>query len=268
MFTGTRSPLFDGDPRPEQVGQGALGDCAKLTQVRGGLRYLIRTRPAAVKDLIWENPDGTVTVALHEVKFYPDGAAIPTGRLFHIRMSKELPVLRSGDQDRSVYAQVRREGVLWPGLVEKALAAVPWTDERAALHAMWHPGEAGLEGYARLGTGATPQEGAEVLAMITGEPAYLIEPRTWPIALATWKDLTEAGKPVSIGVHALKYENTTSSTMERNFLEDHGRNKYETMGPHRYELIGVIHGTADDAARELARFQTGKLHTRPGKTRP
>jgi hypothetical protein len=266
---GEPLPVRHGVLRADQVGQGALGVCGRLSSLRASIDYLARYRPGALDDMIVEKPDGTVAVRFYDVKVYKNGVAVPTGLVWEVRMGRDVPVRIGQGQgpnlhayakdqnlpiypeglDRPAYAN-RSEGVLWPMLWEKAVAAVTyhWSPERAALHAQMRPKVADLRGLELINKGTMPYEKAEVLAQITGEPAYIIKPGTAEEAVALWKDLTGQGLPVAVGLKP---------------AEPGERNEYNAPGGfHAYDVVDVVHGTAAEASRELAGFQTARGYQR------
>lgn len=97
-------PLFgsDGVPRPDDVRQGALGDCYLLA----ALAALAHEHPGAIRRLITDHGNGTYTVHL------------PTG---DVTVDDQLPVVVD-EQLSPTYAQPAPSGALWPAIIEKAAA--------------------------------------------------------------------------------------------------------------------------------------------------
>jgi hypothetical protein len=266
---GKLLPVRDGVPRADEVGQGAIGMCGRLSSLRASLDYLAKYRPEALDNMIVEHPDGTVTVRVYDVQVYKSGVALPTGVVYEVRMGREVPVrvgggenlsmpgyatdlkqpLFSQDLDRPAYT-TRSEGVIWPALWEKAVAAVTyhWSAERVALHAEMRSDVPDLRGFELTNKGTQPFEKAETLAQITGEPAYVITPKTAEEAVALWKDLTSQGLPAAVGLKS---------------VPEGERNEYLAPGGfHAYDALGVVHGTNDDARQVLATFETASGYQR------
>jgi pSer/pThr/pTyr-binding forkhead associated (FHA) protein len=198
---GEEIPLFKGKPGPEQVAQGGLRNCFAMAV----LRSVARTDPDAIADNIWENPDGTITVRLHEPDIVFGGSKL-TGRIVEIRMSKELPVYAE-DPTRPAYANVRRGGAAWPGYYERALAAI------------------NEGGFARLDEGGGGPYISGFLTEITGKPSFYDVDRDPYNAAANWKKLLDAGNPVIVG---------TKSGLENP--------KFGLFSPHAYEVVDVVDG--------------------------
>jgi len=109
------NPLFEsGGPSPNDVTQGAIGDCPVMAALLG-----IATRdPARIEQMIVSLGDGT-----YAVDFNPGGVNT------YIRVDADLPVSSPGSP---VYAQLGQQGALWVALIEKA-----WTYERPVGGSYW-----------------------------------------------------------------------------------------------------------------------------------
>src|SRR5262249_27373194 len=218
---GDPIPVFDGPPTREQTAQGALGDCGVVATVGAVAGH----RPDLISDLIRPRPDGTFEVALHEVAEDGPMAYRPAGRVVHLEVSPEVPVLRH-DPTQAAYMRQTPVGVSWPSLVEKAAAGVDqtWTPAREAENTKGH-------GYHRLSRGTNAWERAELLAQLTGQPAVVRVFDTAPGHEAdverTLRAQLDAHKPVLVGV--------PKPTQP-------GRLPHGLVGGHAYEVVGVGNG--------------------------
>lgn len=88
--SGGKIPLFDGRPGAGQVIDGALNDSETLLAIRA----VARTHPEIIEEMLRKNGDGSVSMRIHEPKYnvYDNYSTEPTGRVFDIRMSPDLPV--------------------------------------------------------------------------------------------------------------------------------------------------------------------------------
>jgi hypothetical protein len=254
---GKPLPVWNDKQTAEDFGQGALGNCVNIAIGREllrmqngelGERFLRDLTPAAaksdswtMKEVIGENPDGSVTVRFHETNIGRDGVAEPTGRMIEMRMEKDLPT-STRNPGRTVYTNARRASALYTGLLEKGTAAVDrsWSEDRAAMDAEQYPEKADLRGFARI-QGNNRWRAAELLSQLTGEPAHSMTFQNAEDAVATWKQLTDAGTPV-IG----------ATRSQLGFADD--GNPYHFVTGHAYGIIGVVHGTLDDARAAAARL--------------
>ncbi|MFF2026451.1 C2 family cysteine protease [Streptomyces sp. NPDC058171] len=160
-FDGQRIALFDGPPRREQTQQGDLGDCGLIA----ALGAVAAHHPEAISQAVRENEDGTYEVRLHQVQKDPNGDWKPfeaTGAVTVLTVTPDLVVPYNGTT-MPAYAQLAG-GVAWPAVLEKALAGVDQTWEEGRIK--------GASGYQRLDLGTRPYHRAEMLAQLTGRPAY------------------------------------------------------------------------------------------------
>lgn len=141
--------LFPHPPSVRDIKQGAIGDCYFMA----GLASIVAQKPEAVKDMIRDNGDGTVTVKLFDVKtaegqktFAPkyltfDKSVLHTDFAIREHASKEAP---------------------WVALLEKAYAI--------------HTGS-----YARMGEGGFA---SDIYETLLGQPAIKQEIQATPLAAA------------------------------------------------------------------------------------
>ncbi|MFT7621148.1 MAG: hypothetical protein ACI9WU_000309 [Myxococcota bacterium] len=111
-----KEKLFNGEPKLEDVQQGAIGDCYLIA----GMASVVTTRPDLVKNMFQDHGDGTVTVTLFTD---PSGKVVgpntPGATGVPIRVTTELPSING----KSTTYAAAPNGVLWPGLLEKAYAS-------------------------------------------------------------------------------------------------------------------------------------------------
>ncbi|MCX5072234.1 C2 family cysteine protease [Streptomyces sp. NBC_00513] len=195
---GGRVPLFDGPPSREQTAQGTLGDCGVIASMGAVAGHL----PEAISNCVKENDDGTYEVTLHQVSKNRPGDLAPyepTGAVTVLTVTPEL-VVPSLDPKNPAYAQVGTGGAAWPVILEKAFAGVDQT---------WEEGKAGqTSGYERLNLGTRAEHRAEMLAQLTGRPAYCDDvPSRYDMngvnpnrqLLDSFREKLEAGSPILIG---------------------------------------------------------------------
>ncbi|MDT0573121.1 C2 family cysteine protease [Streptomyces sp. DSM 3412] len=159
---GDRVPLFDGPPRRDQTEQGSLGDCGVIA----ALGAVAGHRPDDIANCVRENGDGTYEVTLHQVQSRSgDGWQHyeATGGKTVLTVTPDLPV-PTFTPEEPAYASTGGGEMAWVAVMEKALAGVDqtWGDK--------NPDAA--EGYRRLDFGSDPDNRAEILAQLTGLPAY------------------------------------------------------------------------------------------------
>ncbi len=109
-FTG---PLFVNEPTPADVRQGAIGNC----YFPAALAAVAHTNPAAVKDMIKQNPDGSYTV-----RFYENGNK---SRPVEVKVDGDLYVRSFGGPiyGGSLGGPTTKDQMeLWYPLIEKAYA--------------------------------------------------------------------------------------------------------------------------------------------------
>jgi hypothetical protein len=105
-FVKTDKPLFEKEPSPEDIKQGAIGDCFLLA----GLGAMVSKDPGVIKRAILDNGDGTVTVRLFDKQGTRDK---PTFEQKFITFEKS--VLESDEGDHA-------KDSLWVQMMEKAYA--------------------------------------------------------------------------------------------------------------------------------------------------
>ncbi|MCR5487296.1 MAG: hypothetical protein K6F35_07165 [Lachnospiraceae bacterium] len=100
------TPLFPHEPCMENVCQGLLGDCYAMA----AMASLVERKPEAIKEMMKDNGNGTVTVRLYNTKREP----------VYITVKKSVPVDPSiEDDNKDYYAR----NCLWIQMIEKAFAA-------------------------------------------------------------------------------------------------------------------------------------------------
>ncbi|MEO3826215.1 C2 family cysteine protease [Actinomadura sp. B10D3] len=174
---GSRTPLFDGRPKREQVEQGALGDCGVIAT----LGAVAGHHPEAIRDCVRETDDGNYQVRLHEAKYSTSKQRYePTGRPITLTVTPDLPI---DDEYPGVpaFADDPSSGAAWLSVLEKAIAGMDqtWPARRRRLATeLWNvrgnTGDAPT-GYVRLNQGSNPAERAELLTQLTGRPAKTVQ---------------------------------------------------------------------------------------------
>ncbi|WP_371577836.1 C2 family cysteine protease [Streptomyces sp. NBC_01314] len=211
---GTRTPLFDGEPRREQTKQGGLGDCGIIAT----LGAVAQHHPEAIRNCVNENDDGTYSVRLHEAVFDKRYTRYePTGKTIDLTVTPDLPVFDELPQFPA-FADSVSTGVAWAPVLEKAIAGLDqtWSDERKKEYtdtcALRRIHDA-PEGYVRLNRGSLPSDRAELLTQLTGLPA-----KTWELPQGydhtgrsedrqlrdEIRESLDAGLPVLVGSRRLK----------------------------------------------------------------
>lgn len=112
---------------PEDIKQGALGDCYLLS----GLSALAQVNPQAIRDAIKENADGTFTVRFHKDSFL--GLFGRGQKPIEVTVDADFP---TKDGKTQLYTKAK-DGELWPLVIEKAYAKLDG-------------------GYQRVGVGGSP----------------------------------------------------------------------------------------------------------------
>ena len=129
-------PIFTREPIPDDVNQGAIGDCYLVA----ALAAIAASTPGEIYNMIKDNGDGTVNVRM----FDPTGGGAPTAKYFTIQKS----LVTNGRHS---------EGALWVPLLEKAYATMGVV-----------PGGKVSKSYAKMGDGG----GSDVAFLIlTGRVA-------------------------------------------------------------------------------------------------
>ena len=192
VYSKSQDALFRGRPDPSQVVPGVHANSAMDTI----MRVLARDHPETIGSALSQNPDGSVSMRLHEADLGGAGSWLkikPTGRVFEIQMPRELPA-EPGSPGRG-FVDVSRTGASWVGFLTEGAAHADrtWSPWRSGINVYFSPDAPGDRGYARLAQLLDGKEGpqlrAEVLTQITGEPARVITARTAERAAATWKGL-------------------------------------------------------------------------------
>ncbi|MFF9914537.1 C2 family cysteine protease [Streptomyces sp. NPDC013457] len=200
---GQRTPLFDGPPRRDQTMQGGIGDCGVIATMGAVAEHY----PEAISERVKENEDGSYEVTLDQVKRSSGGGDLdryePTGAVTVLSVTPDLVVMWDRP-DRPAYAQVEG-GAAWPAVLEKAFAGVDqtWDEDRTGQ----------LSGYERLNLGTKVNHRAEMLAQLTGRPAYTDDiPTQYDMdgvspdrqLLATFREKLQDGCPILIGTRSAK----------------------------------------------------------------
>lgn len=128
---GNDVPIFTREPHPDDVNQGAIGDCYLVA----ALAAIAARNPDAIYKMIKDNGDGTVTVRLYEPS--------PTGLT-----AKYISIAKSVISDEQ-----KSSGALWVPLIEKAYTTV----------GVGIDGKAVSKSYVRIGDGGQADEAFQVL---------------------------------------------------------------------------------------------------------
>lgn len=105
--------LFPHEPSPDDVIQGDIGDCWLVST----LSAICTNNPQAIRDMIRDNKNGTVTVRLYEEK---DNSYIP----HYVTVEKTVPKRVTKKADGLEGSKtVANNGSLWVQMIEKAYAA-------------------------------------------------------------------------------------------------------------------------------------------------
>lgn len=107
-YVGNDAELFPRDPRPDDVRQGKLGDCFLLAPAAS----IAAHDPGAIRKMMRENHDGSVTVRFFDVRGGP-GSKTFVPLFVNVKKSE----VRAGTRD--LFAQ----GALWVKMIEKAFAS-------------------------------------------------------------------------------------------------------------------------------------------------
>ena len=116
-------PLFAHDPVLKDIKQGAMGDCYFMS----ALASLVVRDPGAIKRMMKDNGDGTVTVRFfkkNEKSEYGEKADSLPG--ICVTVSKTIP--ERVDQDSKRRGDSYSKGALWVKMMEKAYAAIRDSD--------------------------------------------------------------------------------------------------------------------------------------------
>ncbi|MEV0662731.1 C2 family cysteine protease [Actinomadura luteofluorescens] len=170
---GTRTPLFNGEPRREQTRQGLLGDCGIIATLGAVAAYY----PEAIRACVRETDEGNYQVRFYEAKYSTSRQRFePTGRPITLTVTPELPI-KDERPDKPAFARFTREKAAWVPVLEKAIAGTDqmWSVKRQdKANEMWNArGNSGdaPTGYVRLNQGSGFGERAELLTQLTGLPA-------------------------------------------------------------------------------------------------
>lgn len=245
---GSRTPLFNGKPRREDVRQGDHGDCGILATMGS----VAGTAPDKIRDAIKQNPDGTYSVTLYQLKTpaWKTGQTELTGKKITYTVTPDLPT----HNDDGVLAGAKADGVAWPAVLEKAIAGSDqaWSEEERAEWAKeWGYIKQGLDaeriedglepfpdeppptGFVRIGQGSDAYEQADLLSALTGREA---EVRQLPgtdeeLVKALFVNKIAYDKPVLVGSRALR---PGERELEHDLVASHA---YEVTGLNRDGLI-------------------------------
>lgn len=133
----TNGALYKDGISPEDVTQGALGDCYLLS----ALSSLANVQPEVIKNAIRENADGTFTVTFHKDSFF--GLFDRGQKPIEVTVDADFP---TKDGTHQLYTKAK-DGELWPLVIEKAYAKLDG-------------------GYQRVGKGGSP---ATIWQALTGK---------------------------------------------------------------------------------------------------
>lgn len=174
----TRGTLFSGEPRPDDVRQGAAGDCWFLA----ALASLANQEPATIRSMVAPNDDGTYSVRLHRKDTAGDGPRLVP---VTIRVDGDL-YTRNGEE---LYAKAPRgedgRRILWVAIVEKALVQFESQYGRTGEESKAPDATASYDNV----FGAAPHGAMEV---ITGRAARWERLHQDADPVATWRMLKEA----------------------------------------------------------------------------
>lgn len=106
-------PLFPHEPSPDDIMQGSIGDCWLVST----LSAICVNNPQAIRDMIKDNMDGTVTVRLYAEK---NDSYVP----YYITVEKTVPQKETRKTNGQVVNRtVANNTSLWVQMIEKAYAA-------------------------------------------------------------------------------------------------------------------------------------------------
>ncbi len=131
-----KKPVFDGEPKMEDVQQGYIADCNLIASMAA----VAKQRPDVIKNMFKDLGDGTVEVTLHTTpagKIVAPGAAGAQSHTY--RVTKDLP---SVNGKTPTYAKGKDNGMLWPALLEKAYAIHKKNGKYQGLNKGGQPAEA------------------------------------------------------------------------------------------------------------------------------
>ncbi len=136
-FQNVPGALFKDGISPEDIKQGALGDCYLLS----ALSSLANVQPDVIKNAIRENADGTFTVTFHKDSLF--GLFDKGQKPIEVTIDNDFP---TKDGKTQLYTKAK-DGELWPLVIEKAYAKLDG-------------------GYQRVGKGGSP---ATIWQALTGK---------------------------------------------------------------------------------------------------
>ncbi len=156
-------PMFDGPPSPDQIYQGCLGDCVKLS-IAGAIAAI---SPSVISERLYQ--------AGKFVVFSPYNQK--TGRDAIYVMDKKLPWYREGK--RPFRPGARTATAWWPAMLEKGLALASYHSIRPPRQASRTAPPASLRalpGYDSLNYATPPESAAEIMTQLTAAPATILTP--------------------------------------------------------------------------------------------
>lgn len=211
-FTG---PLFKDEPTPGDVRQGAIGNC----YFPAAMAAVAHTSPAAIKDMIKQNPDGT-----YSVRFYENGNK---SRPVQVKVDGDLYVRAFGGP---IYGgslggpTTKNEMELWFPIIEKA-------------YAQWKGS------YDTIGNGGHSSDVMEAVLGRDGSSMY-VSSGNLDAVFNTIKKNVDAKQPVAAGTYhdEARYTNT-------GVYGDHAYTimGYEQQGNERFVVLRNPWGESEPA---------------------
>lgn len=159
-------PLFSHDPMLKDIHQGALGDCYFLS----ALSSIVANNPQAIKEMMKDNGDGTVTVRFYDLVDAEDDLSAfahgKTKKTYYVTVDKTIP--ERYYLDTHTRQDAFSKGALWVKMMEKAYAAV--RDKKDYKNNLKHRDEDEALSYQEIAGG----QFQEALAHLTGEEPSLV----------------------------------------------------------------------------------------------
>lgn len=125
VWKDVTGPLFPHLPTPNDLQQGYLGDCYFISSMSA----IAANNPKKILDMMRDNGDGTVTMALNELDSYrQDGKKIESSEKNYIKLRKSVPVIeyrkrnQKGEMETVKTAEPFARNSLWAKLGEKGYA--------------------------------------------------------------------------------------------------------------------------------------------------
>lgn len=100
-------PLFSHEPCPEDIQQGAIGDCYFIATMSS----IADNNPDFIRNCMKDNGDGTVTVRLYDDQELQD---------IYTTVNKTVPMVDRGQNGKEEWVPAYGKGALWVSMLEKA----------------------------------------------------------------------------------------------------------------------------------------------------